>query len=861
MKKMEKYYPASALRILAGCAVVAVMALSMGSATAQNGVPAPTMAPGTEMSIPDGYTAHHSVDLGGRVTNINGSQAMYDTLVNLHEGPRVLGESFSLQALPGKKMPVDSLTAFGSGFGGDPYNFAKLDAHKGKFWEFSGLFRRDRQYFDYDLLGNPNIVPNTIPVGPISAPSGSIAWGPINHSPKLWNTVRRMTDTSITLFPVSKFSYRFGYSQNVNQGPSLSPSYNPMKYDALLQQYQRNSTDDFTAATDWEPVEQTRVTFEEQIDHWKGDSYFTLDPNGFQAQEADGTKVNLGNWDSETPYGIGACATASMGSDYTDKNHYTVFHPAQTPGGLPVINPACSVMTSYLRQQPTRVLIPTEMLRFQSSSISAFTMAGDLRYTAANMNMPSYYEDAEGLETLSGNAGAIRSVLYSGGHASGHRAVVSADYTIVWQATKTVSVEDQVNYSSAQQPGSSIIPIAATLQTAGAPNQTVTYSGPLAAGNAQALPHGINGTLVQNYFGQSFVTNNATVSWDPTPRTRLALTYRYNDHKIGEGTPHTGPVVMNDPVTGTVEIVENAGILNAAFRPVTNWDVNGSVEIAYADNAFTPMTPRQFKQYRIHTLYKPKPWATISGTFNDRERHNNTNNQQEAVASGEASYYGPLNHVDSFRIGAVNAMIAPNEHYGLDLSYTYTDVDTATNVCFTSGATASLPGTATVTAGGAPNICPGIFARGSTTQLVDFFAREFEHAPTNFGTITVHFSPGDKLRTNIGYRVSQVSGSRFYDDARDVNGALASTYQSPYTSIEYAANPRVTWKAEYNYYGYGENGPSGPELCSTSVSATATVAPCTSFAQPTGLTEPASGLTAPRIFHANNVTLGFHYAF
>jgi hypothetical protein len=67
-------------------------------------------------------------------------------------------------------------------------------------------------------------------------------------------------------------------------------------------------------------------------------------------------------------------------------------------------------------------------------------------------------------------------------------------------------------------------------------------------------------------------------------------------------------------------------------------------------------------------------------------------------------------------------------------------------------------------------------------------------------------------------------------------------------------------KAEYNFYGYGEGGPSGAPFCSTSTSTSSTVVPCSSFT-PTGLTESPAGLTAPRNFHANNVTLGVHYEF
>jgi len=65
-----------------------------------------------------------------------------------------------------------------------------------------------------------------------------------------------------------------------------------------------------------------------------------------------------------------------------------------------------------------------------------------------------------------------------------------------------------------------------------------------------------------------------------------------------------------------VTINENGGIFNAAVRPTTI-GCHGTVEVLYDDNAFTPVGPRQTKHYRVHTLYRPKPWATLSGAFND----------------------------------------------------------------------------------------------------------------------------------------------------------------------------------------------------------------------------------------------------
>jgi hypothetical protein len=809
-----------------------------------------------KMTAPDGYSLHQSVDLGGRIANPSGSGAMYGTLVNMRSGPRVLGETFEMRALPGKKSGlVDNITAFGSGFGGDPNNFARLNASKGKIYDFSGLFRRDRQYFDYDLLGNPNTPSGqSLPIGPAAAPTGKFAWSQVEQSPFLFNTVRRMTDTNLTLYPLAKITYRVGYSQNIFEGPSLSPSGYQFasSHDVLLQELQRNSTDDFMGALDWKPVTGTKLTFEEQIDHYKADSYFTMAPVDLNVQEADGTKVALlANYDALTP--SMACNANSVG---TTPN----LSAPQTPGGLPVINAACAVTTSYLRTQPTRVLYPTEIFRLQSSSMKNVSMNGDVRYTNANMSLPNYYDNFQGL------SGANRSIAYVG-NATAKRAVLAADYGLIWQTTKTFSLADQVDFSSVHQPGTAVITSGTTLATpATAGNETITYTGPLTTTSAAAGASTFEGspaigTPLPGYFGQMFLTNNLTGSWDVSARTTLSLTYRYGEHVIAQGSPHNVVLPVGSTTNGTVTINENGGILTAAVRPSNNWEVNGSAEVVYADNAFTPVGARQLQHYRVHTRYRPKAWATISGAYNDLERHNNTNNNQAAVAAGDDPYEGPLNHVDHSRVGSISAVLLPNEHYGLNVDYAYSDVYTATNICYDNGATPTLPGTASANAAGGPNVCPGVFARGSTTQLADWFGRDFMDAPTQTGSLAVSLSPSKSIHSNIGYRVSEVNGTQFFNDARAVNGSLVSTYQSPFVNLAWTARPGLIWKAEYNYYGYGEGGVSGPEYCSTSTSLTSTVVPCTSLPYQTGMTISPAGETAPRNFHANNVTLAVHYEF
>jgi hypothetical protein len=841
-------------RIAGGIGVVALWGMT-GIAVAQNPTAAaPLPAPETPMSTPNGYSIHSSVDLGGRMSGTTGSGAMYDTLVNMQSGPRVLGESFQMRALPGTKNTLfDNLSAFGSGFGGDPNSFSKLDFYKGKLYEFSGLFRRDRQYFDYDLLGNPNIPGGqSIPIGPAAAPTGLFPWPQVTQSPFLFNTVRRMTDTNLTLLPLSKVTFRFGYSQNIFQGPSLTPSGYQLagSYDVLLQEYQRNSTDDFTGGIDWKPVQGTKLTFEEQVDHYKGDSFFTMAPSYYTLQEANGTKVALlANYDAFTPN-----TTASGCNANSIANATTRLYAPQTPGGLPIVDPACYVITSYQRYQPTRAIFPTEIFRLQSTSIKNVSMNGNVRYTNANTNLPNYYDSFQGL------AKANREVTYEG-NASAKREVIAVDYGIDWQVTKKFSIAEQINFSNVHQPGTAVMTSATTVATpATAGNETINNTNlTTTVINTVTTPatstfEGSPSVAVPqfDYFGQKFVTNNLTASWDVTDRTTVSLTYRYQKHTIAEGEANT-----TSYLTGATfyTIDENGGILNVAVRPTSNWEINGSVEALYADNVFTPVAPRELQHYRVHTMYRPKTWATVSGSYNDLERHNNTNN------TGTVSGNGPLDHVDYSRTVSMSADLAPNEHYGFDFSYAYNDVYTATNICFLGQGTPTVPGAATPTGAACATPAP----RTPGTSYTFGPARDFMSAPTQYASVALAFSPVARLHSNLGYRISSVNGSRFFNDPRDVNGSLVSTYQSPFVNLAWTVHKGFIWSGEYNYYGYGEGGPSGAQYCSTSsaLPSPTTAAPveaCSALPN-TAVNGPAFGFTAPRNFHANNVTLGMHYEF
>ncbi len=653
------------------------------------------------------------------------------------------------------------------------------------------------------------------------------------QSPVMYNTVRRMTDVNLTFFPLNKITYHLGYSQNVFQGPTLLPGRQIGKNTALLADYVRNSTDDFTGSIEFKPWQETKLTFMQVVDHIKDDTVMTLAPQGFIAQEADGTPVVLGSWDLVTPYSASSCNATSMANGGFSST--TILLPSPTPGGLPIINPACSVVTNYIRQAPTRILVPTEILQLQSSSIKNLALNGDFRYTRGNMNLANYFEQFKGLST------AIRQATYTG-PSTAKRQVVSADFGLNWEFASNWSLADQVSFSNTHIPGLASTSAGVTITVPTTAGNTTINSTTFGAGTSTILGNA-NGTPIANYFGQKFLTNNASLTWDATSRSSFTLTYRYQQHQIVQDAA-TG--VNSDVVT----INENAGILGLALRPTNKWSINGTAEISYSDNVLTPMGARQLQHYRMHTIYRPKAWATITAAYNDLERHNNTNNV------GAVSAAGPLGHEDHSRLLGLTAELAPTEKWSADMSYGFSEVFTTTNICYLNGSSATLPGTATVTSTGAPAICPGATADWGP-------AKDFMEAPTQFGSVGITYVPNKRVRSGLGYRISSVSGNQFFNDAQAVNGSLQSAYQTPYLRLAVAVKPSWIWKAEYDFYGYGEGGPSGAPLCSTTTSPTAVIVPCnsTTLTEPTGLTEPSSGLTAPRNFHANLMTVSMHYEF
>ncbi len=725
---------------IAGAIILSVLLLTCPIVMAQDPKPV----------IKGGYTIHQTADLGGHIVDYSGSGAMYDTLVNLQSGPRVLGQTFEMHAVQGSNHPFfDTLYAASNGYGGDPNNFLTLRVSKGKLYDFQSLFRRNRQYFDYNLLDNPLV--------PAGLTSNGYVFPQVLDSPHLFNTVRRMTDINLTLLPISKVSFRVGYSQNLSEGPSYSSIH--MGTEALLLQNWRNNTDNWMGAVDWKPISKTMVTFEEHVTHYKGDTNWQL--AGLNLQLSNGTPVSIGFDNVSVPNCPGGPAIVS----------------SQT---TPVTaNAGCNGYLQYTRYQPTRTLFPTEEFRFQSAYIKNIQMNGRVRYTGANMNLPNYNEYFNGLESRT----TLRAATTTG-YATAKRVNVSADYGVVWQMSEKFSLSEQYDFWDFRQPAYSYL---SEIDQAG--NSMLV---------APRAPQEAEVTSAGAFLGQKTQTNTVTAAWQASPKASISLGYRYRSRAINRSmTAETD--ALPDGTAYTLDIHENGGILGVALRPTPQWRINGSIEASYANRTYTQTSPRALQHYQLRASYKPKDWATISGTFNDLERRNNVQF---------------VNHLDHSRSVTFAASLMPNEHYGLDLNYGYIDVFSRTSLCYT----------ATPAPAGAIGVPPGT---GCGTNI--YLGNGYYDSPTQYGSIGITLAPVKKLRSSLGYRMSAVNGTTEFLNPRQVPGSLQSQYQSPYANVAWTVHPGWIWKGDWNYYGYGEGTPIGP--------------------------------TSPRSFRGNVYTLGMHYEF
>jgi hypothetical protein len=588
--------------------------------------PTPSPAPPTESDgvTAAGYQIHSSVEVGYRSTDVTGSGDMYDTLVNLQSGPRILDQTFTTQSVDHQGLLFDDLYLSSFGWGGDPNNALRLRADKNKRYNLQGSFRRDQTFFDYDLLANPLNPP------PPPALGGSSPSIPILNSPHEFATTRRMTDVDLTLLPQSRVSFRLGYSHNNMTGPSYSSIHEGTE-GSLFQNW-NTTINSYRLGVDFRIAPRTVLSYDQFLDYYKGDTDYQLNSlNEALLPTTPVSSVSLG-----------------LSIDTLNKEPCAIVPPATSlivNGTL--TNVACSAYFNYSRNQRIRTTTPTERVSLRSNYFQRVDLVASYSYSSATSSTP--LDESFGglitrtstlafLGTGTADANRISDVLDLGAtvHLTKHLRLIEKFYFWAYRIPENGNFNEVDNDCINTKACTLLTPLSATAPT--------------------TVP-----TLQQSSFNQTWTRNQTELAWDISKKAGARIGYRYGDRKFNH---------FLDYLPGDVDHfvgLEKTALFGLWARPTHALRLNFDLEHTNYNAVFVRISPRKQARYRFQTTYTPRSWLTLGGSINIL---------QESNADIQTQYVG---HNQNY---GLTASLAPRERFGMDLAYNFNSVIQNAIICF-----------------------------------------------------------------------------------------------------------------------------------------------------------------------------------
>ena len=708
-----------------------------------------------------GYEVHQAIELGGRITaNKSGSDAMWATMVNQSTGMRVLSHSLEMHSLDPSKTPFfNTLTSSSFGYGGDPNDVSYLNLSKGRIYDFAGSFRRDRNYFDYNLLAN-SLLSTATPATPALVPEPD--------SLHLFNTVRRNTDTLLTVLPLSRISFRAGFNHGTHEGPTFSTLHGGG--DVQLSQWFRNALDTYTGGVDVKLAKRTTLSYDQFYAFYKGDTFFQLAPTPFKL--SDGTPVSLG-----VDVLTGPTVTCGTGANKTEN----------VVNGI--ANPFCSGTTTESETAPTRTSFPTEQLRFASRYWDAVSMNGRLTYSGATANVNSFNETFVGDGRASSppfpSGSVLREEIETGAGPNGQfahnkRINVNADYGIEAELNKYVSVTDGFTFWDFRIPSQSNY----SETEIGGPSATTSMLTPLTASNQ--LTFTTPGTF-SDFLGQKNTGNTVMGIVTVTPEVKISGGWRFNDRTITFNGDPTFDWHQNWLLLGGVVQPSHA------FRLNVNYDTmhSKSANAATTSNTYTREAPDMIIHLRLRMTVIPAKWINFAVTGNDYSAKNDD----------------PLvNHLEHNHDFSFAAQIIPTQTLSLDFNYAHDDVFSTTDLCYVYVATATAPLPPGATNAG--TCVPSANNPGATSNL--YLGSGYYDAPETYFSGALSYTPAKYFRFNGGASLNSQSGQAEQLNPLMVPGALNSKVVTPFTDLLVNIAPQWAWHGNWIHHSYTEAGGPGP---------------------------------------------------
>jgi len=808
------------------------------------------------------YNVQQSIDFGYRLNEVGGSYDTYDTFVNLQSGVRLFDYTLDMRSLNHNGLFFDNLHFSNFGYGGDPNDVSRLHIDKNKWYEFDASFRRDENFWDYNLFANPLNPAAPLPLG--SETSGCIVSPPtsthpglpgycsnpavaVTSSPHALNLVRRMQDYDLMLLPQSRVRFRLGFSHDRNQGPGFLTGDIGGEVPDLPETYSY-STNAYRSGVDFRFLPRTTISYDQFVNTFKQDNSMLLSdtatPGMFNAQAPNGTPVYSGLvWSDLTPAETLPCAATNINTSTT---------PLTLAG-------TCSGYTYYSEQAGrARELTPTERLRFESDYFHNLDMSGSFGYSSTNNQIPDFNQVLIGWTSRTSSPGST-----GAGPADAKRISVDGNWSGVYTVTQNFRIEDQFRYYNWRIPGLWNSELGSLFDTIlggtglGAPVGAfvaANCAGAAFTANEATCPNHTASSAADmvdaynwNFLKQDMKTNTFKLDYEFSQRVNAYIGYLYDHREIVQSSQtyttadiydpggatgtagnyflaargncalvagvlpaacavnangsitFTPTTAVPAPTTDTLAIDENALLAGFTARPMDALRLNGELTYGYSDAAFTRISPRHVQGYKAKATYTPKPWASLDGAV---AIHDN----QDDVAT--------VSNIEHDRSYSFTTTLMPNAKLAVSFGYNYWDVYTQADICFNYSITATYAGppAASVPVSTSP---PGVDTAACTIPNASVGAAGLEALSTyssadHFAHADVMWKPAKRITADMGYGGSFVRGNTIFLNPLMPSGTLDYNYQLPYASINVLLYRGVSYKMAWNYYGFNEEGVTSP---------------------------------------------------
>jgi hypothetical protein len=846
--------------------------------------------PGESKGIDSGnYNIHQSIEFGYRANEINGNKDTYDTFENLGSGVRLFDFTLEMRSIDHNGLLFDNLRFSNFGYGGDPNDVTRLRIGKNKLYDFRVLFRRDKNFWDYNLFANPLNPASLNPagsltigcyVGPPTAafPQGAPAYcsSPsvaINNSPHGMDLVRRMQDYDLTLLPDSAVQVRLGYSRNRDEGPGFFTTDS-----GTISDFNENysyTTNAYRVGVDFKILPRTTISYDQFLSFFKQDNVVSDNPaanpqnfgfilaNPSGVGTPTGTPVDLGNiWSTQTPAEVLPCATPTV------------------TGTTNTAKPTCNGFLSYSQVGNPRNFMPTERVRFQSNYFENFEMSGSVGYSTSNNVIPDFLEAVNGLTARTGERGST-----TGGPANAKRVSVNADWSVVYSVTDKLRILDSFRYDNWWIPGmwaldeTNIFGTAFPGLTGLQQNEAIFNAGncPLGSNAVTCPQHSASSAadvitgLASSFLGQNLKSNTLQLQYDFDRHVSAHVGYLYTSRTIAQFSDTNDSALIyfpggatatpaNDFLAARGSCAEVAGVLPGGCT----LNADGSVTFI-APPAASPtrsLTTINENAFLMGVVVRPIDALRITGDFEFGYNDNsytridprqvqsykiqaNYKPRPWAIIDGAVEIHenrdnvSTIDNLEHDRSLSFATILMASPRLSVDFGYNYWNIYTQSLICFAYSTTSAnpTPPPATVPVSsfppGVPMLptgpaCPITGASSPLGALATYgSADHFAHA-------AVMWKPMKRVTAMVGYGGSFVRGNTTLLNPLTPSGTLDFNYQRPYGSIAIDVYRGVTYKMSWNYYGFNETGSTGP-----------------------------FGLAAIRLqdFNGSNATFSFRYAF